>query len=401
MNARIPPEILSQSGAMVAVRRDLHAHPELCFNEIRTADVVAAKLREWGIPVHRGLAKTGVVATLKKGTSTRSIGLRADMDALPIQERNTFAHASKYAGRMHGCGHDGHTAMLLAAAQHLARHGNYDGTIQLIFQPAEEGGGGAREMIQEGLFTQFPMDAVFGMHNFHGIAAGKFCISPGPVMAGTGLFKVVVRGKGSHAAMPQTGVDPILVGASLVQAFQSVVSRSKDPVAAGVISVTMFQAGEAVNVIPDSCELRGSARAFSTEVLDVFEQRLRELSEHICAAHGASCDFEFKRNYPTTVNAPAEAEFARKVMTWLVGEANVLPQTPTLTAEDFSFMLQAKAGAYCFIGNGDGEHRDSGHGGGSCVLHNASYDFNDDILALGAAYWVRLAESWLEPQSAR
>lgn len=397
MNPHIPAEILDQTPAIRAIRRDLHAHPELCFNEERTSDVVAAKLTEWGIPIHRGLAQTGIVATLKKGSSTRSIGLRADMDALPMQELNQFAHASKIAGRMHGCGHDGHTAMLLAAAQYLARHGNFDGTVQLIFQPAEEGGGGDRVMIEQGLFEQFPVDAVFGMHNFHTLDAGVFGISPGPVMAGTGLFKVTVHGKGCHAAMPHSGIDPILVGSALVQAFQSVVSRSKDPTAAGVISVTNFHAGSAVNVLPDTCELQGTARAFTPEVLKMFEQRLRELSEHVCAAHGARCDFEFRYNYPPTINTETETDFAREVLESLVGKAQVQRQTPALTAEDFGFMLQAKPGAYCFIGNGEGDHRLAGHGAGECVLHSASYDFNDDILPLGAAYWVRLAEAWLAP----
>lgn len=398
MKPLIPQAILDQTPELVAIRRDLHAHPELCFDELRTSDVVAKRLQELDISVHRGLAKTGVVATLKKGSSTRSIGLRADMDALPIHELNQFPHASKFAGKMHGCGHDGHTAMLLGAARYLAEKSLFDGTVHLIFQPAEEGGGGGRVMIKEGLFSQFPVDAVFGMHNFPMLNAGQFGISPGPVMAGTGLFKVVVNGKGCHAAMPQSGVDPIVIGSSLVQAFQSVVSRSKDPTDAGVVSVTTFHAGGAVNVVPDTCELRGTARAFKPEVLDLFEKRLKELSEGICAGFGASCEFEFKRNYPPTINTPAETEFARKVLESLVGEDCVKPQTPALTAEDFGFMLQARPGAYCFIGNGAGEHRMAGHGIGSCVLHNASYDFNDEILPLGAAYWVRLVEAWLAPQ---
>lgn len=398
MKPQIPHELVEQAPALAAIRKDLHAHPELCFEEVRTSNLVAAKLKEWGIEVHHGLAMTGVVATIKRGSSGRSIGLRADMDALPIQEMNQFTHASKYAGKMHGCGHDGHTTMLLGAAQYLAAKGQFDGTVHLIFQPAEEGGGGGRVMIEEGLFSQFPVDAVFGMHNFPAVGAGRFGISPGPVMAGTGLFKVVVRGKGCHAAMPHTGVDPILVGSSLVQAYQSVISRSKDPTDAAVVSVTIFNAGSAVNVVPDTCELQGTVRAFKPEVIDLVEKRLREISQGICAGFGASCEFEFKRNYPPTINTPIETEFARNVLVSLVGEDCVEQQTPALTAEDFGFMLQERPGAYCFIGNGDGGHRMTGHGIGSCVLHNASYDFNDAILPLGAAYWVRLTEAWLAPQ---
>jgi amidohydrolase len=395
MNTRIPAEILATSSSIAEIRRQIHAHPELCFDEINTSEVIAAKLTEWGIPVHRGLGKTGVVGTIKKGSSARAIGLRADMDALPIQEMNQFEHASKIPGRMHGCGHDGHTAMLLSAAQYLAKHGNFDGTVQVIFQPAEEGGGGGREMIKDGLFKLFPVDAVFGMHNFHDLDVGKFSVSPGPVLSTTGKFKVVIRGKGGHAALPHDGVDPIVIGAGLVQAFQTIVSRSKDPTTAGVISVTMFHAGDAINVIPETCEISGSARAFSYEVLDMFEKRLGELAHNICAAHGAECNFEFRRNYPPTINSAAEAEFARTVMVSLVGEENVQPQIPTLGAEDFGFMLQEKPGAYCFIGNGDGNHRARGHGLGACVLHNASYDFNDEIIPMGSSYWVRLSERWL------
>ena len=255
--------LITSAPAIAALRRDLHAHPELCFEEQRTADVVAAKLTEWGIPIHRGLGSTGVVGIVKAGTSNRAIGLRADMDALPMQEFNTFSHASVHPGKMHACGHDGHTAMLLAAAQHFATHRNFDGTVYLIFQPAEEGGGGAREMIKEGLFEQFPMDAVFGMHNWPGAAVGNFAASAGPVMASSNEFKITIRGKGAHAAMPHNGLDPVPVACQLVQAFQTIISRNKKPIEAGVISVTMVHAGEATNVIPDSCELQGTVRTFS------------------------------------------------------------------------------------------------------------------------------------------
>ena len=381
---------------MARIRRDIHAHPELCFQEQRTADVVAAKLTEWGIPVHRGLGTTGVVGIVKAGTSSRAIGLRADMDALPMQEFNTFAHASQHAGKMHACGHDGHTAMLLAAAQHLSTHRNFDGTVYLIFQPAEEGGGGAREMIKDGLFERFPMDAVFGMHNWPGMAMGQFAVSAGPVMASSNEFKITIRGKGGHAALPHTGLDPVPVACQLVQGFQTIISRNKKPIEAGVISVTMIHAGEATNVIPDSCELQGTVRTFTLELLDLIEARMREMAQHTAAAFGMQCEFEFHRNYPPTINAAAEAEFARGVMHQLVGEDAVRLQEPTMGAEDFSYMLQAKPGAYVFIGNGDGDHRSMGHGGGPCTLHNPSYDFNDALIPLGASYWVRLVESWLK-----
>ncbi|MCW5255204.1 amidohydrolase [Verminephrobacter aporrectodeae subsp. tuberculatae] len=390
--------IVTQSARIAAVRRDIHAHPELCFEEVRTADVVAQKLSEWGLPIHRGLGKTGVVATVlgrDGGASGRAIGLRADMDALPMQEFNTFAHASQHQGKMHACGHDGHTAMLLAAAQHFSRQRDFDGTVYLIFQPAEEGGGGARVMIEDGLFERFPMQAVFGMHNWPGMPMGNFAVSPGPVMASTSEFRITIHGKGGHAALPHTGIDPVLIACQMVQAFQTIISRNKKPVDAGVISVTMMHAGEASNVIPDRCELRGTARSFTTGVLDLIEKRMQQVAEHCCAAHDARCTFEFVRKYPPTVNSAAEAHFARKVMAGIVGEEQVLVQEPTMGAEDFAYMLLAKPGAYCFIGNGDGAHREMGHGGGPCTLHNPSYDFNDALIPLGATYWVKLAEEWL------
>jgi hippurate hydrolase len=387
--------LVSQAAGIAATRRDIHAHPELCFEEVRTADLVAQKLTDWGIPVHRGLGKTGVVGIVRSGTSARSIGLRADMDALPMQEFNTFAHTSQHPGKMHACGHDGHIAMLLAAAQHFATQRNFDGTVYLIFQPAEEGGGGAREMIKDGLFEQFPMDAVFGMHNWPGPQLGRFAVSPGPVMASSNEFKITLRGKGGHAALPHLSADPLPAACQMVQAFQTIISRNKKPVEAGVISVTMIHAGEATNVIPDSCELQGTVRTFTLEVLDLIERRMEEIARHTAQAFELQCDFEFVRNYPPTVNSAPEAEFARQVMASIVGANNVDVQEPTMGAEDFSYMLQAKPGAYCFIANGDGAHREIGHGAGPCMLHNASYDFNDDLIPLGATYWVRLVEQWL------
>lgn len=394
--------ILTEAAGMAAVRRDIHAHPELCFEEQRTADVVAAKLTEWGIPVHRGMGTTGVVGIVHGrdgGKSGRAIGLRADIDALPMQEFNTFAHKSQHEGKMHACGHDGHTAMLLAAAQHFSKHREFDGTVYLIFQPAEEGGGGAREMITDGLFKQFPMEAVFGMHNWPGIPVGTFAASNGPVMASSNDFRIVIHGKGSHAAMPHNGTDPVPVACQMVQAFQTIITRNKKPVDAGVISVTMIHTGEAVNVVPDSCEIRGTARTFTFEVLDLIEQRMKDIAEHTCAAFGATCEFHFRRNYPPTINHPAETAFVREVLDDIVGPEQVWAQEPTMGAEDFSFMLQERPGCYFFIGNGEGEHRagyeGGGHDVGPCMLHNPHYDFNDDLIPLGATVWVRAAEQWL------
>ncbi len=388
--------LLAEAPGMVVVRRDLHAHPELRYEEARTAGVVAAKLTEWGIPIHRGLGVTGVVGIVKNGGSDRAIGLRADMDALPLTELNTFAHASKHPGKMHACGHDGHTTMLLAAAQHLAKHRHFDGTVYLIFQPAEEGGGaGARKMIEDGLFEKFPMEAVFGMHNWPGIKAGQFAVSHGPVMASSSEFHLVVCGKGGHAALPHTSIDPVPIACEIVQAFQTILTRNMKPADAGVLSVTMFHAGETLTVTPNDAKLGGTVRTFSIEVLDLIESRMRQIAESICAAHGADCEFKFTRNYPPTINTAAEADFMRRVIASIVGEENVLKQEPAMTAEDFAFMLQVKPGAYAFIGNGDGAHRDTHHGIGPCTLHNSSYDFNDQLIPLGATLWVRLVEQFL------
>jgi amidohydrolase len=395
---KIIESILAGAADIAAVRRDIHAHPELCFKEVRTADVVAQKLESWGIPIHRGMGTTGVVGIVHGrdgGACGRAVGLRADMDALPMQEFNTFAHASTQPGKMHACGHDGHTAMLLAAARHFSQNRDFDGTVYLIFQPAEEGGGGAREMIKDGLFKKFPVEAVFGMHNWPGAPVGTFAVSAGPVMASSNEFRITIRGKGGHAAMPHTGIDPVPVACQMVQGFQTIISRNKKPVDAGVISVTMIHAGEATNVVPDFCELQGTVRTFSIEVLDLIEKRMKEVAEHTCAAFEARCEFSFTRNYPPTINSAAEAEFARQVMNDIVGPANVLAQEPTMGAEDFAYMLQAKPGAYCFISNGDGAHREMGHGEGPCTLHNPSYDFNDDLIPLGGTYWVQLATRWL------
>jgi hippurate hydrolase len=387
--------ILADAAAITAIRRDIHAHPELCFQEERTADVIAKALTDWGIPVHRGLGKTGVVGIVKNGTSSRGVGLRADIDALPMTEHNHFAHASQHPGKMHACGHDGHTAMLLAAAKHLSKHRHFDGTVYLVFQPAEEGGGGAREMMRDGLFEKFPMEAIFGAHNWPGMPVGMFATNPGAMMASSNEFTITIRGKGSHAALPHLGVDPVPVACQMVMAFQTIITRNRRPIDPGVISVTMINAGEATNVVPDSATLRGTVRTFSVEVLDLIESRMRSVAEHTCAAFGASCEFEFVRNYPPTVNHAAETEFVRQVLGKVVGPANVVPFEPTMGAEDFSYFLQAKPGCYFMIANGDGAHREGGHGLGPCMLHNPSYDFNDELIPLGATAWVRIAEEWL------
>ena len=387
--------ILADAAAITALRRDIHAHPELCFQEERTADVIAKALTDWGIPVHRGLGKTGVVGIVKQGSSSRAVGLRADIDALPMTEHNHFAHASTTPGKMHACGHDGHTAMLLAAAKHLSKHRNFDGTVYLVFQPAEEGGGGAREMMRDGLFDKFPMEAIFGAHNWPGMQVGQFALRSGPVFASSNEFKITIHGKGAHAALPHNGIDPVPIACQMVQAFQTIVTRNKRPIDTAVISVTMIHAGEATNVIPDSCELQGTVRTFTTEVLDLVERRMKGIAESTCAAFEARCDFEFHRNYPPTVNHAPETEFARTLLGEVVGPENVFDFEPTMGAEDFSYFLQAKPGCYFLIGNGDGSHREGGHGLGPCMLHNPSYDFNDELIPLGATAWVRLAEKWL------
>ncbi|MDT9000577.1 M20 aminoacylase family protein [Paucibacter sp. APW11] len=387
--------ILADAPEITRLRRDIHAHPELCFQEQRTSDLIAEALTSWGIPVHRGLGTTGVVGIVRNGSSSRAVGLRADIDALPIHEHNQFPHASTHPGKMHACGHDGHTAMLLAAAKHLARHRNFDGTVYLVFQPAEEGGGGAREMIKDGLFEQFPMEAMFGAHNWPGLKAGQFALKTGPVFASSNEFKIRFKGKGAHAAMPNLGIDPVPAACQLVQSFQTIISRNKRPIDTGVISVTIINAGEATNVIPESCEIQGTVRTFTLEVLDLIERRMRQLTEATAQGFELECQFEFRRNYPPTINHPKETEFLRGLLGEMVGSENVQEFEPTMGAEDFSYYLQKIPGCYFVIGNGEGEHRHGGHGLGPCTLHNPSYDFNDDLIPLGGSMWVRLAEAWL------
>ncbi len=375
---------------MTAWRRDIHAHPELAFDETRTADVVAKKLADWGIEVHRGLAKTGVVGTLRAGSGKRAIGLRADMDALPLPEKNHFEHVSKHPGKMHACGHDGHTTMLLGAARYLAETKNFDGTIHFIFQPAEEGEGGGRAMVEEGLFKTFPVESVYGMHNMPGIPVGKFAIRPGPMMASSDIFEIAITAKGGHAAFPHRAVDAIVVGAQIVTALQSIVARNVDPVETAVVSVTQFHAGDAWNVLPDDAVIRGGTRAFTTAMQDLMERRIREVAQGICAAYGVEMKYMYKRLYPPLVNHGAPAAFCAEVARAVVGRENVDDATPPLMgSEDFAFMLQAEKGAYIFVGNGAADQP------GGCMVHNPHYDFNDDILPLGATYWVRLAETAL------
>ncbi|HSY05010.1 MAG TPA: M20 aminoacylase family protein [Steroidobacteraceae bacterium] len=394
--------IIAEAAALQTLRRDIHAHPELGYEEQRTSDLIARTLSGWGIPVHRGLGKTGVVGIVRSGNGARAVGLRADMDALPVTEHNTFGHASVYRGKMHACGHDGHTAMLLAAARYLAAQRDFDGSVYLVFQPAEEGGGGAREMIRDGLFDLFPMEAIFGVHNWPGLEVGQFALRSGPVFASTSEFRITIRGRGAHAAMPHNGVDPLPVACQMVQAFQTIISRNKRPIDAAVISVTMIQAGEATNVVPDCCELQGTVRTFTVELLDMIEQRMRRIAEATCQAFEASCEFTFRRNYPPTINHERETQFARNLLSELVGARNVKEFEPTMGGEDFSFFLQQKPGCYFLIGNGDGAHRSSGHGAGPCMLHNSSYDFNDELIPFGGSMWVRLAERWLRsPPPAR
>ncbi|HTY67437.1 MAG TPA: M20 aminoacylase family protein [Alphaproteobacteria bacterium] len=372
---------------MTAWRRELHAHPETAFQEHRTADYVAAKLTEFGIPIDRGLAGTGVVGTIKRGDGP-AIGLRADMDALHIHEANGFGHKSQNAGKMHACGHDGHTTMLLGAARYLAEAGRFAGTVHLIFQPAEETEGGGRKMIEDGLFRKFPVQEVYGMHNWPGTAVGRFAVRAGPMLAATDTFEIVVTGKGGHAAMPHTVIDPVLAAANIITALQQIASRNTHPVDSAVVSVTQIHAGDAWNVIPEQVLLRGTARAFKPAVRDMVERRMKEVVDGIAAAHGATATYMYKRNYPPTVNHERETEIAARAAATVVGEANVdRNPMPTMGGEDFAFMLEQKPGCYIFIGNGPSD--------GGRVLHSPHYDFNDEVLPIGASYWATLVEQVL------
>ncbi|MDF1485898.1 M20 family metallopeptidase [Ramlibacter sp. H39-3-26] len=386
-------------GALTAIRRDIHAHPELAFEETRTSDLVAEKLASWGIEVHRGLGRTGLVGVLHgaRGAGGRSIGLRADMDALPMPEHNRFAHASRNAGRMHGCGHDGHTTMLLGAAQYLAAQRDFAGTVNFIFQPAEEGGNaGARAMMEDGLFARFPCDEVYGIHNMPGIPAGTFAFRKGPMMASSNRFDIIVRGIGGHAAQPHKTVDPIVIASEMVGVLQTLISRHKNPIETAVLSVTQIHAGDAYNVIPDQAVIRGTVRTFSAQVLDEIEANLKRVAETLPQVHGGSGELKFVRAYPPLVNRDAQTDFAAQVAEDAFGADRVVRETPPMGgAEDFSFYLEKVPGSYLFLGNGGGDHREySYHGMGPCELHNPNYDFNDALLPVGSTYWVRLVQAF-------
>ncbi len=390
MNMKIIKELEDLQGEMQEWRRDIHAHPEIAFEEHRTAQIVADKLESFGIEVETGIAGTGVVGTLRKGMGNRSIGLRADLDALLINETNDFEYKSKNPGQMHACGHDGHTTMLLGAAKYLSEKGNFDGTVNFIFQPAEENEGGGRVMIEDGLFDKYPVESVYGMHNIPGMPVGSFAIKPGPIMAAFDIFNLKVIGRGGHAAMPQTTVDPIIVGTKIIDAFQAIISRSIDPQEPSVLSVTQFHGGDAYNVIPNQVEIKGCTRCFSPNVQKKLEDEMRQISESICKAYGADCEFHYEHRYPATINSEEEANLAGQVAQEIVGEERVnLSPKPGMGSEDFAYMLQEKPGSYIWIGNGDGE--------GSCMIHNPGYDFNDEILPIGATYWVKMAEEILKP----
>ncbi|MET4324089.1 M20 aminoacylase family protein [Bradyrhizobium sp. RT5a] len=393
---KVIPEIEAAQEKIQALRRRMHSRPELGFEEVHTADLIAKTLTAWGIEVHRGIGRTGVVGVLRVGSGSRSIGLRADMDALPMQEANAFAHCSQNAGKMHACGHDGHVAMLLGAARHLSRARDFDGTIVFIFQPAEELGAGAKAMIDDGLFKRFPVDAVFGLHNLPDMPAGTFAIRLGPIYASASSFRIRVIGVGAHAAMPHEGKDPVFTAVQIFNALQGIISRNKKPADAAVMSVTQFHGGEVVNAIPEFATLAGNVRAFDVATLDLIESRMRAISESIAAAHECRIEFTFVQHCPVVVNTPNETHFAAEVMRSIVGDAGVnVDQDLQMAAEDFSFMLLERPGAYAGLGIGGGEHREVGHGPGPCRLHNASYDFNDAILSLGSTYWVELSRGWL------
>ena len=376
---------------LTGIRRDLHAHPELSFQEQRTSGLVAEYLRKLGVETHTGLAKTGVVGVIRgKKSGGRGIGLRADMDCLPMHELNTFGHKSTNEGRMHACGHDGHTTMLLGTARYLAETRNFDGTAYLIFQPAEEGGGGGEVMVREGLFERFPAEQVYAVHNWPGLPAGQMAVRPGPVMAATDEVQITVRGRGGHAAMPHLVVDPVVACATIISALQTIASRNVEPVDAVVVSICSMQTSQvgAFNVVPDHVKLVGTVRSFRPATRDLAERRLREIVTKVAEAFGCSSEIQYVRGYPATVNSTREAQFAARVGERLFGKGNVFTEhDPTMGGEDFSYMLQARPGAYVFLGQGGAP--------GGCFLHNAQYDFNDEVIPLGAGYLAALVEESL------
>jgi amidohydrolase len=374
---------------MTEWRRRIHACPEIAFEEHQTAQLVSELLHSFGIPVEHGLARTGVIGTLKGSVpSNRAIALRADMDALPIEEHNDFPYASGNAGRMHACGHDGHTAMLLGAAKHLAETRNFAGTIYFIFQPAEENEGGARLMIEEGVLERYPVEAVYGMHNWPELPVGEFAIRSGPMMAAFDIFEITIKGRGAHAAMPHLAVDPVVAAAQVVTGLQTIASRNVRPLEGAVVSVTQIHGGDTWNVIPETVVLRGTTRSFNPAVRDQIEPAIRRVAEGGCRACGAQMEMRYERRYPATINTAPEAEMAAKVAASLVGDDNVRRDLlPSMAAEDFACFLERRPGAYIWIGNGGA---DIGR-----ALHAPNYDFNDALLPLGASYWVRLAAAAL------
>ena len=379
---------------MVTWRHHIHKHPELSFKEELTSDYIASVLEANDIEMHRGLAVTGIVATIHGKKEGRVIGLRADMDALPIQEKNDFSHKSVHDGKMHACGHDGHSTMLLGAAVHLKENNNFSGTVHFIFQPAEEGGGGGRVMVEEGIFEKFPCEAVYGMHNWPGMAEGQFAVHDAAVMAANETLKISIKGKGGHAAMPDQCVDPVVIGAQIITAFQSVVSRNVAPLDSAVVSITMVDAGFVSNVIPNDMNLTGSLRYFSTDVGNEVKAKIKKIVEGISHSMGATATFSSTPNYPATVNTPKHAELCATAAAEIVGSNNVLRnEQPSMGSEDFSFLLNASEGAYIWIGNG--LVPENGPEGG-CMLHNTEYDFNDEILPLGSSYWVQLVQGILK-----
>ena len=371
---------------MTAWRRDFHAHPELGFQETRTSGIVAEKLRAFGFDeVHVGIAKTGVVGVLRAGDGDDTIGLRADMDALPIEETTGKPYTSTHAGRMHACGHDGHTTMLLGAARYLAETRNFSGTAYFIFQPAEEGEGGGRVMVEEGMFERFPMRHVYGMHNWPGRPVGNFAMRAGPIMAATDQFVIDVKGKGGHAAAPHLCLDPLVTAAQIALAMQTIVSRNADPIESGVVSITQIHGGDALNVIPETAMLAGTARSFTPEIRDLLERRIQDIPGLIAKAHMIEAEIDFRRGYPPTVNSEAETTLAAEAAAEIAGGDKVDRDTPpVMGGEDFAYMLEEKPGSYIFIGNGGDET--------TPMLHNPGYDFNDDVLPHGASYWARLVE---------
>lgn len=394
IRAHAKPHAAAASGVdeFVQLRRDIHRHPELGFKEFRTSDLVAERLSSWGYDVTRGLGGTGVVGQLRRGTGSKRLGLRADMDALPIQEATGLPHASVHAGLMHACGHDGHTAMLLAAARNLAEKGDFNGTLNLIFQPAEEGLGGAKKMMQDGLFEQFPCDAVFAMHNMPGFKPGTLLLRDGPLMAASENITITLQGVGGHGAMPQFAADPVVAGAAIVMGLQTIVSRNVAPLQMSVITVGAFNAGQANNVIPHTATLKLSVRSLDRDVHKTLKRRIQELVGLQAQSYGVTALVDFQGGYPVLVNTQAETDFAREVAIELVGAERVVLQTEPLTgSEDFAFMLDEVPGSYLLIGNGD--EATGGHG--ACMVHNPGYDFDDANIPVGSAYWTLLAERFL------